>query len=227
MENADNNEQTSASQTDTQAGGSNTEKVLSDIAEQIRAMNAQNQEAMKAVASSIASSKSSKKETVVEDDDYFDAKKLQKKVGAIANDIATNALKKERELNNTIYALTQDYPEIGSDPEIRKAVLQAHQSLPESIRDTADGYETAVLKAVSKAGLLPKNKRQARSDADDFAVGGQRGLGERRQETKGSKKVSNKTLAFAELLRGRSLTKEEEKGIEEVASNRDTFRRYR
>lgn len=130
------------------------------------------------------------------DADFLDPQALQGKVTNLAQDIASRALAREREMNATIYNLAQEYPEIQTDQKIKQAVVEAHKTLPAEMRDTAVGYETAVYRAVSKEGLQPKSKRQIVEDAP-VASGG-KGGGQGKPDKKA--KVDPRSIEFARLL---------------------------
>lgn len=88
-------------------------------------------------------------------EDLYDPNVILKKTEQVVN----QALNKERELNSTIYQMTQEYPEISSDPKIRQAVFNAYSRLPKELQGTALGYKTAALEVIAENGLLPKSKR--------------------------------------------------------------------
>lgn len=130
-------------------------------------------------------------------------------------------LRTEKQKDLTIYNLAQEYPEIQTDPKVRAAVLDAQKSVPEHIRDTAEGYELAVLKAAGKSGLVPKSQRKTVDDDVTYD-------GTRRQSSAPKKrnKVSEATLAAAELM-GININDENRvKSLEEHA-NRDSWTKYR
>jgi hypothetical protein len=191
------------------------ESELSSIKDQLAAMNDQYLQGQREIKSALTP-----KQAVVDDDDFFDPKALRSKILSEATATAGEMLAEERRKNATIYTLAQEYPEIQSDRELQKSILEAQKGLPKSIMDTADGYEMAVLKAIAKKGLLPKSKRPVVDD--DFSSGSGRSA---KQSTK-TAKASDKTVMIAELLRGRALTKEEAESLEQ-ASKRDTYGRYR
>jgi hypothetical protein len=194
---------------------------LSAVTEMLKAVNAQNQEAYQNLASAIKPAQ--KAQPVFTDDAMYDPGKLQEAVTVQASKIARDMLKSERELNTTVYNMAQEYPEIQTDPQIQKAVREAQATLPENMRDTALGLETAILKAASKAGLMPKSKRSAPVDDDIYVA--PRGSGEQRKSSR-SQKVDQRTLEFAELL-GRDIEDPQVlKGLEE-ATKRDSYSKYR
>lgn len=201
------------------------EKVLEGIRTEIDAKLAAVNDQLAALNQSFkaAAEASTTKKVEVSDDDIYQPVELKKKILQEATQMTNEILKADREKALMIHSLSREYPEISSDPAMQKAVLAAQAEIPTSIRDTAAGYEMAVLKAVSKAGLVPKSKRQSESN-DEFALNGSRGGN--RERTGGKKKVSEATLAFAQLL-GRDVSDPKVvKGLEEAA-NRDTYNRYR
>jgi hypothetical protein len=198
---------------------SDLDSKLSEVQQQLAQMNEFMQSQQRAAAKPQA--------TEIDDSDVFDAQSLNRKVTQAADSVARELLAQERQKNATIYQMAQEYPEIHSDKDLQKEILSAQKTLPKSLQDTAEGYEMAVLKAVSKQGLVAKSRRQAASSDDDFSVGSRSSSSTKSEGRRSSgKKVSEATLAAAELLRGRALTDEERKGLEQAAS-RDTYNRYR
>lgn len=192
---------------------------LAEVNDQIASMNQQFVTGMKAITDAVKP----KKDEVDDDDAAYEPAKFRQKVLSEASSIFDKKLKEEQSKNATVYNLAQEYPEIQTNADVRKAVLEAQKTLPEEIRDTALGYETAVLRAVSKQGLVPKSKRDANLDPD-IAAGGGRGTGTGQRDKK--VKVSENTLAIAQLL-GRDITdKNVLKGLEEAAQ-RTTYTRYK
>lgn len=194
---------------------------LAEVKAQIEAMNSSFAEGMSALTSTLKPQKN----VEVTDDDVFSPRELKDKILSQAAEMSQQMLNEERKKNSTIYQMAQEYPEIQTDRELQNEILKAQKSLPKSLQDTAEGYEMAVLKAVARQGVLPKSKRPVAGVDDDISVGSSRSPGEGRK-TSGKVKVDEKTIAFAELLRGRELTDEEVKGLES-ATKRDSYSRYR
>ncbi len=192
---------------------------IDTVNEQLRAMNATFKESIETLANSMKPAVVQKQ--VSFDDAMYDADKMEERVTQKATEIAQGVAAKNRELDMTIYNLSQDYPEITSDSAIQKSVKEIEASLPAAMRGTAIGLETAVLKAVTKAGLMPKSKRQTVDEDISFGSG-------RSQTTKpkARAKVDQNMLDIATLM-GRDITdKNVLKGLEDAA-NRDTFNKYR
>jgi hypothetical protein len=187
-------------------------------------MNEQFAQSLQSVAAAVKPAAAPSRPTTptISDEDIYDANKLGSKVNEMAARIANEALAKDRSLNAKIFELSQEYPEIQQDGALRKAILESHNAMSESLRDTPEGYEMAVLRAVSKQGVLPKSKR---NNIDPDAAAGGSGMSlASRQEPK--RKVAQETLLVAQLL-GRDVNNPEVlKGLEE-ATNRDSFNRFR
>lgn len=214
------NKETPASQADlAQELKSSVDSKLAEVQAQLDAMNRQFMEGFQAMKRATQPEPSME----VSDDDVFDPKRLKEKVLSEAKRTATEMLQEERKKNSTIYNLAKEYPEINTDQSLQKAILDAQKSLPVSLQDTAEGYELAVMKAVAQQGVLPKSKRAAKEIDPDVSAGSRGGRQERSQA---KKKLSENTLRFAELLRGRELTEEEMKNLEKAAQ-RDDYLRYR
>lgn len=210
-----------------------TKQELSALKEQLAQMTASMQNSQEAFMQAITSMQQSSSKTVEPSyDEYMTAE--EKKIAELEakiNDLSQNTTKqtaemirKERELDSTVVRLAQQFPEIQSDAAIQKAVVQAHNNLPKSMQDTAEGYELAVSRVVAQKGLMPRSKR-TESSSDDYSAPA--GKGARSASTKkGSTKVHEKTLMLAQLL-GRDI--EDPKVIAglEAASERDSWNKYR
>ncbi len=223
MADVDNNSTSSTDSSTEAVKGLRTEldAKLGEVNDQLKAMNAQFRESLQSIASSMTPA-TPPQQTRISDEDMWDAGKLEDKIVAKATEISRAEQAREREMNTTIYNLAQEYPEIQSDPTMQKAVREAQATLPQAMQNSAIGLETAVLKAVSKAGLLPKSKRSAIDE--DASFGPSRSTSEKRTEKKS--KVNQSMLDFAQLL-GRDITdKNVLKGLEEAAA-RDTYSKYR
>lgn len=191
---------------------------LTEVQDQLRKMN----DTIAAQQSALIAATQTKSRVQEDDDNIYDPVKAQKAVLKKADEIFETRYKEEKSKDMMIFNLSQEYPEIQKDTKLRQSILDAQKELPQAIRDTANGYEHAVLKAVSKAGLIPKSKRPVIDEDTSFSSN--RGGGSSRP--RGKVKVSEATLAVSQLL-GRDISDEKVlKGLEEAA-NRDTFTKYR
>lgn len=214
---ADNTNETSQKtdqEKDTSKGNDVLATRLAEVQEQLRQMNA----SMEATQTAIAAANKRQVQVEEKEDNLYDPKQLLAK----SEEVMNRRLREEKAKDNMIYSLAQEYPEIQTDTKLRNAILDAQKGLREDIRDTADGYEMAVLKAVSKAGLTPKSKRQT---VDEDISTGPRGGNPGTKRT-GRVKVSEKTLAIAQLM-GRDISDPEVLKRLEEASNRDRYDKYR
>lgn len=198
MADADQQDKTSPDSQNAGVTRSELDAKLGEVMAQLQAMNATNQEMYQAVASA-AKPQPQAQQRVFQDEDLYDAQKIEQKVATTANQIANQVVLRERELNTTIYNMAQEYPEIQSDTKVQQAVKEAREALPTNFRDTAQGLEMAILKAASKIGLIPKSKRSNDGLDPDFSAPVGRGSGEQRRQGS-SAKVSEETLAAAELM---------------------------
>lgn len=218
MADADKNDNTSQNSTGNSAGGSTGNqdaltKQLAEIQENLGKMNAQMEATQAAIAVANQRANPPPKQ---EDENLFEPQQMINKMEKIFD----TRLRTEKAKDMTIYNLAQEYPEIQTDAKLRQAVLDAQKTIPESIRDTADGYELAVLKATQKAGLVPKSQRRAVEDEPSYDA--------RRSAVKSKPrvKVSDATLQVAELM-GRNISDPETLKRLEDAANRDTYAKYR
>src|SRR4051812_18699154 len=169
--------------------GTKIDQQLAEIANMLAAQNAQMQATQEALAAAAAANKPPKQATEVPDPVY-DRDGYTRYVDQRADQIAQRAVARERALNTVVYQMSQDYPEIATDAAIKKTIQEYQRALPEALRETADGYETAILKAAHKHGLVPKSKRANSQIDEDISMGSERGS-QGSQRTKGGKvKVS-------------------------------------
>lgn len=207
---------------------------MQQMQEQLARMNDEYQANMQSVVDAVTKSQS---QISSSDDEYLTSeekqiKALRAEIDALKNDAPRQTqeiLKRERDLNNTVVRLASDYPEIQSDSKVRQAVLDEHARLPAGLKETAEGYELAVQRAVSKAGLSPKARRQASADADSFSSPGSKSGSSAATGGNRKSKVSETTKLASRLLReasGRVYDEEVEKRLE-VAAQRENWNRYR
>lgn len=218
MADADTNTNTSQNTNSNNASGSTGNqdaltKQLAEIQDNLGKMNAQMEATQQAIAAANQRANPPQKQ---EDENLFEPQQMINKMEKIFD----TRLRSEKAKDMTIYQLSQEYPEIQTDSKLRQAVLEAQKTIPESIRDTADGYELAVLKATQKAGLVPKSQR--RSVEDDPSYDARRVA----SKPKSRVKVSEATLQVAELM-GRNISDPETLKRLEDAANRDTYSKYR
>lgn len=169
---------------------------LAAVTELLKAQNAQNAQAYAELRAAVPAKPPQPR---FEDSDMYDASKMEEKVARTAGEIADAAISRNNRVNAKIYELQQDYPEIQNDPDVQKAVVAAHDLIPKSLQGTPEGYEMAVLKTVSKQGLVPKSKRQS-VEIDEPIGGGSSSAGSSRGTRSTSGKVAQETLDFAKLL---------------------------
>lgn len=195
---------------------SETDTKLAEITAQLKAQNETFARGFQALMPKPAP------EPQIDDGDVLDPRGLRDKILAEANRTVEQVLNEERRKNMTLANLSKEYPEINTDSKFQDSVVEAQKSLPASIRDTADGYELAVMKAVAKQGILPKSKRAEESDDSYTAPAAASSSQRPRPPSKGSK-VDDRTLAVAQLL-GRNIDDPNvRKGLEE-ASKRNFVR---
>lgn len=210
--------------------GFNAKSELEALREQLAEMNQQYQANMQSIVDTITTQSQAKYQP--QEDPYMtEEEKRIKMLESKISDLETSGAKRtqdmirrERELDNTVVRLASQYPEIQADASVQKAVVSEHNKLNKSLQDTAEGYELAVQRAVSKLGLVPKSKRQQAESGDDYMASGKKSGGSATVK-KGKTKVDEKTLAFASLL-GRDIN--DPKVLEglEKASERQKWLKY-
>ncbi len=201
-------------ETDSTKGKDAVSNQLAALGETLRQMN-QRQEATDETLRQIAAQRRAPaQEEVV--NDYEPSTILAK-----AKDAFSDQLRAEKAKDMMVYTLAQEYPEIQTDPKVRQAVIDAQKDVPESIRDTAAGYEHAILKATSRFGIIPKSKRQT-VDEDTYLAPS----GGNRQAPKKGVKISENQRRIAELM-GQNVDDPEYIKRLEAANKRDRFDKYR
>lgn len=194
---------------------SETDTKLAEITAQLKAQNETFARGFQALMPRSAP------EPQIDDGDVLDPRGLRDKILAEANRTVEQVLNEERRKNVTLANLAKEYPEINTDAKFQDSVVEAQKSLPQSIRDTADGYELAVMKAVAKQGILPKSKRT--EESDDGYTAPAAASSSQRPRAQSKEKVDDRTLAVAQLL-GRNIDDPKvRKGLEE-ASKRNFVR---
>lgn len=172
---------------------SDVDNKLAQITEQLKAQN-------QLFAQGFAALQPKAPEQTIDETDVFDPRALRDKIMAEAERQTATILQEEQRKNITLANLAKDYPELNTDAKFQDTVAEALKTIPQSIRNTADGYELAVMKAVAKQGILPKSKR-AETSTDDFSVSGSSGGGRAERGARGGKiKLDDRTLEVAKLL---------------------------
>lgn len=128
------------------------------------------------------------------------AQKVKEQAARHAEELINSRLNAQQQTNNVLAQLTNDYPELSdSNSELTKKAVEIYNSLSPSEKTSPTAYKVAVRDAAAEVGLLPKSKRKASSDGDDFSFGGS-SRGNREAGPKRGEQLSNETLAFAEAL---------------------------
>lgn len=186
---------------------------LAEVQAQLQAMN----EVMQAQSAALTAA--TKKPAPVEEENLYDPNQLLRK----AENTFDTRLREERAKDAKIFELSQEYPEIRGDSKIRNDILAAQKELPDHMRDTAIGYEAAVLKAVAKNGLVAKSKRPNQSLDEDASLSSRGGSSNAPRK---KVKVNENMLALAELMGIDTKDKKRLEGLE-AAANRDRYDKYR
>lgn len=193
------------------ADGNEGNKAFEKMQEQLQAMNSKMEETLAAIAAA-----NRKPEPKQEEVNLYDPQSMVQHVEKIFD----TRLREEKNKDMTIFNLAQDYPEIQTDPKVRQAVLDAQKTVPQHLQGTAEGYELAVLKATTRAGLIPKSQRKTIDD--DVSYDGTR----RQNAPKKRAKVAEATLLAAQAMGIDTDDPKRMQGLED-ATNRDTYTKYR
>jgi hypothetical protein len=125
-------------------------------------------------------------------------------------------------------SLVSMYPELqDNDSDLTREALQAYNSMSPSDKANPLAYRTAIQSAALNLGLLPKHKRQQKSqvqnESDDIGASSQPVS---RQQSKKQGKLDPATLAFAQAL-GRDTSDPEYLKRLEKHSQREVWGRYK
>ena len=148
--------------------------------------------------------------------------KIKAEVLAETSKMQQEAVRKQTTLNSAIHTLSQEYPEIqaaGSD--MQRAVLDAHNALPEYLRETSEGYELAVQRAAAKTKTKPKSQRGS-SSSDDFSMSSSAPA---KRDKKKDSGISDNMLDLARLL-GRPVDDPKYKERLEKTAQRKSWKKY-
>ena len=195
------------------------------LAQELKAMNQQFNSSFNQLAQNLSQQRREAPAAKSEDLDVYDPDSIKNYLNRIeeaSSQKVGQIIQKERELNATAARLAQDYPEINSDKEITQAVLEEHKLLDKSLQETSTGYELAVARVAAKRGLLPKSKRQAAPNADEFSSPGSSSSRPQKQK---KTEVSDVTRTVSELL-GQDTESPEYKKRMEGVMQRKTYYRY-
>lgn len=202
------------------------ERKLGNITESMAQSNALIQQQLQALIQASQPQQSSQAQA--DPESFYDTnpaeykRRIKEEVLNEAKKVQEQTLKRQTALNNTIYQLSQEFPEIqtaGSD--LQKAVLEAHNALPESMRETPEGYELAVQRAAAKAKIKPKSQRGEAASSDDFTMGSKPAKKSGKQESA----VTDDMLQMAKLL-GRNVDDPDFRKRLEKAASRKNWKQY-
>jgi hypothetical protein len=131
----------------------------------------------------------------------------------------------QQQVNSTMSALINDYPELGDQSsELSKRAVSIYQSLPAHIKADPIAYKAAVRDAAAELGLQVKTKRSSNQSSDNFSTSSSQGS--KPSQRNASPKVDPGVVAIAERL---GLNTSDPKVIERLAqrSQRNDWTRFR
>jgi hypothetical protein len=152
-----------------------------------------------------------------EDDNLYEPQNLLRK----ADRIVEEKLARRDALNAKIAEVSREYPELNSDAKLIQSVVAEAKNLPSHLQQTPEGYEMAMLRAATKAGLVPKSKRSTSTVDDDVSMSNS---GERTRAPK-KVKITEAQLRLAELM-GRDINDPEYLKRLEKANQRARWNKY-
>jgi hypothetical protein len=209
------------------------ERKLGNVADTLKKQN----EALEAYMRAQAPASPKQVEENLEDLIYSDPKRyaqiIEDRAVAKAEERVLSKTQKSNQINNTIAALSQDYPELQSDgSELTKKALEIYKSLGE---EGAAAIRAAVREAAVELGVQPMSKRK---NTDDYSFGSGGNVG-RQPRKEREPELDQETIDLARLLNegtGRDVNSpefkkrllEREKNIvERVTGRNKLFNKYK
>lgn len=211
------------------------ERKFSNITKQLQT---QNEQLMQAITQVATPKKAPQKEAEVSEDlvdlMYSDPGAYARRIAEMATSAATKQVSaqvnRSNEVNTTLQRMVSEYPELNDQgSEMYQKAIEIYNTLSEDEKQSASGVKLAIREAAADLGVVPVSKRR-RSEDDDFNFGGNvsdnKGSANNKRKQRDEVKVSEDTLAFAQLL-GRNIDDPKVKAGLEKASKRKDYGRYR
>lgn len=214
---ADNPQDTSQTTQGTEGAESKGPKIdLTELTQKLAELAENQKVTMEAVGNMARSQR--QPEPPVEENLYDPNTLLQK-----SREASRQEIQNSRSIDLKIAEIASEYPEVHQDAKLIQAVETERRKLSAAVRDTADGYEHAMLRAVNKAGLIPKSKRQVAQTDPDFSFGS----GNQRAERGAKKsKATSDQMELARLL-GRPVDDPKYvESLEKTISSREDFGKW-
>lgn len=142
-----------------------------------------------------------------------------------AQDRVNQAANQRRSAENKIIGeLVTDYPELNDNTsELYRAAMKSYEKLSSQDKLNPLAMKSSIRDAAAELGVIPMKKRKV-DDPDTFVAPGSMGGG--RERTPRKEKLSQDTLAFAELL-GRPVNDDNYRKSLEATAQRKSWTKYR
>lgn len=152
-------------------------------------------------ANAPSASQSKKLEELIQDDPAAAAAEIEAMTERKAARYVDSAVQAERSRNQVLSNLSSQYPELNdASSELHLEASAIFDTFDERFRADPISYETAVLRAAAKHGVMPVQKRKKPTDADADTFTMPRGGSGQTTRTQAPQKVDPKTDAFADIM---------------------------
>jgi hypothetical protein len=170
----------------------------------------------------------SAKDLLYDDPDRFVAEVEQRAVSK-AQEKVQREMQATQAAQNAVLEMQSRYPEFAQPgSEATQLAMEKAKSLPAHLRNTPEGARLVLMEAASELGLVPASKRKAQQTQNDEPVASSRSSSSSSGAARKSQqkpKVSDKTLAVAQLL-GIDITDEKRLQGLEKAATREKWTKY-
>lgn len=137
------------------------------------------------------------KDLIYEDDAAFD-QALESRIASTVENRLKSQNDQSAQLNRVVADLSVKFPEFNqTNTEAYQLALKKHTTLPKHLQGTADGVRIAMLETVADLGLVPSEKRERTTNADDFNLSGK---GAAKKAGKKGAEVDEATLMWSEAF---------------------------
>jgi hypothetical protein len=113
----------------------------------------------------------------------------------------TQVTQQQQQNTQVIAEYASKFPEFSdSNSELAKTAIAEYQKLSPKLKDTREGTEMALLKAVQMTGAIPMDKRKKQEANEDFTTSASTGQSTQRRQQQREPDLDPKTIGFAEQL---------------------------
>lgn len=130
-------------------------------------------------------------------------------------------IERQQAMQQRVLELTGEYPEFSqSNSEATLAAQRIHATLPESLKNTAEGAELAIQRAAMQLGLTPSSRRRRPAGSDDGYIPSSKGSPRGRPQSN-EPELNDEQFTFAHLLNESIGRKPDEKKLKQYAGRKN------